>query len=113
MPQIEYSLSPKNPGWILCYYVNATSIVQITRIANIPNWYFERVVFPGQRLLFEAPLEAKLEIHSGEFPNAILTDKIPCICLLVSVDTGKGHDLDSGGSYREGYQYFVQSTRRF
>jgi Domain of unknown function (DUF1830) len=63
---------------LLCCYVNATSKIQVTRVTNVKNWYFERVVFPGQRLLFEAPLEALLEIHSGMMASAILSDTIPC-----------------------------------
>ena len=63
---------------ILCCYVNATSKIQIARITNIPNWYFERVVFPGQRLVFEAHKSADLEIHSGMMASAILSDTIPC-----------------------------------
>ncbi|MEO1447426.1 MAG: DUF1830 domain-containing protein, partial [Cyanobacteria bacterium J06635_11] len=39
---------------ILCCYVNVTSKIQVARVTNIPDWYFERVVFPGQRLMFEA-----------------------------------------------------------
>lgn len=66
---------------ILCCYVNATSQIQIARITNIPNWYFERVVFPGQRLVFEAHENAVLEIHSGMMASAILSDTIPCIKL--------------------------------
>ena len=61
-----------------CCYVNPTGQIQIARIANIPNWYFERVVFPGQRLLFEAPTQAQLEIHTGTIASAILADRIPC-----------------------------------
>lgn len=63
---------------ILCCYVNATSQIQIARITNIPNWYFERVVFPGQRLVFEADPDAILEIHCGMMASAILSDTIPC-----------------------------------
>ena len=63
---------------LLCCYVNATSQIQIARITNIPNWHFERVVFPGQRLVFEAVSEAMLEIHTGMMASAILSDKIPC-----------------------------------
>ncbi len=68
---------------ILCCYVNATSHIQIARITNLPNWYFERVVFPGQRLVFEALSEAHLEIHSGMMASAILSDRIPCDRLRV------------------------------
>ncbi len=80
------------PAWdsehseqILCGYVNATSKIQIARIANIPNWYFERVVFPGQRLFFEALSDAQLEIHTGMMITTILSDKIKCESLRVSL----------------------------
>lgn len=63
---------------LLCCYVNVTSKIQIARITNISDWYFERVVFPGQRLLFEAPPSALLEIHTGMMASAILSDSIPC-----------------------------------
>ncbi|MEM9540470.1 MAG: DUF1830 domain-containing protein [Cyanobacteria bacterium P01_E01_bin.42] len=69
---------------VLCCYVNATSQIQIARITNIENWYFERVVFPGQRLVFEAVPEALLEIHSGMMASAILSDTIPCKRLCVN-----------------------------
>lgn len=63
---------------ILCSYSNRTSQIQIARITDVPNWYFERVVFPGQQLLFEAIPEAHLEIHTGAFASAILADTLPC-----------------------------------
>ncbi len=53
--------------------------MQIARIANSPDWYFERVIFPGQRLMFNAPPEATLEIHTTS-----QTSHIPCKCLRVS-----------------------------
>lgn len=68
---------------ILCGYFNSTSHIQIARIANISNWYFERVVFPGERVLFEAVPEAELEIHSCQLPSAILMDKQHCNSLQV------------------------------
>ncbi|MBW4442926.1 MAG: DUF1830 domain-containing protein [Plectolyngbya sp. WJT66-NPBG17] len=67
----------------LCCYVNATRHIQVARIVDIANWSFERVVFPGQRLLFEAPQNAHLEIHTGAIASAILTDTIPCESLKV------------------------------
>lgn len=74
---------------ILCCYVNATSNIQIARITNVPGWYFERVVFPGQRLVFEAIPEALLEIHSGMMASAILSDTIPCEQLCVQEQGGE------------------------
>ena len=83
MAQILDPLPPNSPGHILCCYVNATSKVQVARISNISNWYFERVVFPGQRLVFEALSGALLEIHSGMMASAILSDTIPCERLCI------------------------------
>lgn len=83
MAQILDPLPNDKQDSTLCCYVNATSQIQIARITNIPNWYFERVVFPGQRLVFEAVPEAVLEIHSGMMASAILSDTIPCSRLSV------------------------------
>jgi len=69
---------------ILCCYVNATSELQIARIANIANWYFERVVFPGQRLLFTAVPEAYLEIYTYVMPTTILAARLLCDRLRVN-----------------------------
>jgi hypothetical protein len=66
------------PKCVTCCYVNATSSVQVARISNIENWYFERVVFPGQRLIFEAFPEAKLEIHTGTMASSVLADILNC-----------------------------------
>ena len=69
---------------ILCCYVNATSHIQIAKICNIPNWYFERVVFPGQRLVFESVVGASMEIHTGAVVSSILSDTIPCERLQIN-----------------------------
>jgi len=86
MAQILDPLPPDSSDNIFCCYVNATSKMQIARISNIPNWYFERVVFPGQRLVFEAPPAAHLEIHTGMMATAILSDTIPCDRLSINED---------------------------
>jgi Domain of unknown function (DUF1830) len=93
MAQILDPLPNGKKNSILCCYVNATSHIQIVRITNIANWYFERVVFPGQRLVFEALSEALLEIHTGMMASAILSDTIPCERLYIS--DGDDDDSDS------------------
>lgn len=95
MTQILDSLPPEQSGKILCCYVNATSKIQIARISDVPNWYFERVVFPGQRLVFEAPRVAHLEIHTGMMASAILSDTIPCDRLATTEANSNEFDLDS------------------
>ena len=84
MAQILDPLPLDSSSHLVCCYVNATSKIQIARISNVPNWYYERVVFPGQRLVFEAPPKSLLEIHTGMMASAILSDKIPCdrLCIL-------------------------------
>lgn len=97
MAQILDSLPPEQSGKILCCYVNATSKIQIARICNIANWYFERVVFPGQRLVFEAPQAAQMEIHTGMMASAILSDNIPCDRLAINDPSISEFNTDSIG----------------
>lgn len=85
MAQIFASPPSEPSGRILCSYVNATSQIQIARIDNPSSWYFERVVFPEQRLLFEALPNAQLEIHTYITPSATLSDKIFCARLRIKV----------------------------
>lgn len=75
-------------GRILCCYMNATSFIQSVRIANIPDLYFERVVFPGERLLFEALPEARLEIHTCAIDSAIISDTMLCKRLRIAEGNG-------------------------
>lgn len=90
MAQILDPLPSGKKKTLLCCYVNATSQIQIARITNIPNWYFERVVFPGQRLVFEAVGGGLVEIHSGMMASAILSDTIPAERL--AIDEGEEED---------------------
>ncbi|RCJ28480.1 hypothetical protein A6770_23750 [Nostoc minutum NIES-26] len=77
--------------YILCCYVNVTNQIQVARISNIPGWYFERVVFPGQRLFFEAPQAAQMEFHTHVMASAVLSDRIPCERL--QIDCGVDEQL--------------------
>ena len=93
LPALKTQLNRVAPVWgtenlerILCCYMNSTNQIQIARSANISIWYFERVVFPGERLLFEALPNTKLEIHTGRMATAILSDTISCDLLRVSRD---------------------------
>src|SRR5579883_1235348 len=83
MVQTSTSLPGDWSDRILCCYENATNQLQVARIANIPNWLFERVVFPRQRLLFEALPDALLEIRISTAANVSLLAQIPCLRLQV------------------------------
>ena len=76
-------LASNHDRQILCYYFNATTNIQLARLKNIQNGYFERVVFPKQRLLFEALPNAHLEIQTRMLDSEIISDKISCNLLRV------------------------------
>jgi hypothetical protein len=95
MSQIFDPIPNDSIDHVLCCYVNATSKIQIARISNIPNWYFERVVFPGQRLVFEALPHAQLEIHCGMMASAILADTIPCDRLRIVSELEAGLEVEA------------------
>jgi hypothetical protein len=76
--------SPASAQPQVCCYENITHRLQVVRITNIPNWYFEKVVFPQQRLLFEAPSHASLEVYTGDIAQSILSDHISCETLQLS-----------------------------
>jgi hypothetical protein len=99
MAQILDPLPEDNNRVLLCCYVNATSQIQVARITNVDDWYFERVVFPGQRLVFEALSHAILEVHSGMMASAILSDTIPCSRL--AMQSGLDDDSDMAEAARE------------
>jgi 3-hydroxymyristoyl/3-hydroxydecanoyl-(acyl carrier protein) dehydratase len=81
--EIPDSLTVQENCQVLCYYKNTGKQLQLARISNMDNGYFERIVFPGEQLLFEALPEAELEIHTSTIVGAIFVDKILCSCLQV------------------------------
>jgi hypothetical protein len=103
MAQILDPLPPNHSNKILCCYVNATSKIQVARITNIQNWYFERVVFPGQRLIFEALPTAQLEIHCGMMASAILSDTIPCDRLQIEIEEEDLAEMDAIDAQSESF----------
>jgi Domain of unknown function (DUF1830) len=94
MAQIFDPVPSDHNNHVLCCYVNATSQIQVVRITNVSNWYFERVVFPGQRLVFETLPEANLEIHTGMMASAILSDVIPCSELSLEYEQSSDNDSE-------------------
>lgn len=68
---------------MLCSYINQTPFLEIVRISNVKNWYFEKVIFPQQHILFSCQAQAVLEVYSSEFSTALLVDKISCELLQV------------------------------
>ena len=61
-----------------CYYKNETGNLQIIRISNDPNSYFERVVFPSQQLIFNSTAKSVLEIYYSGMTTTLLVERVPC-----------------------------------
>lgn len=71
---------PKLP----CFYVNATSTIQIIRVKNETGIEFEKVVYPGESLHFQARPDDQLEVNTYECITSVLDDMIPCQRLCVA-----------------------------
>jgi len=82
MPSLD-ALPTTKAQAILCGYHNETPAIHIIRISNIADWYFERVVFPGAWLLFDAVPQSQLEVYSSDGISTLLADHIPCHTLQV------------------------------
>jgi hypothetical protein len=58
---------------ICCYYSNNSSSYQVLR-GQMNYWFLERVVPPQTSIKFEAPFEARIEVHTGVHITSILSD---------------------------------------
>jgi hypothetical protein len=67
-----------------CAYTNHSGVIQIVRISNIENWYFERVVFPAQMIGFTATPKATLDVYTCDHAGALLDERIPCSRLAIA-----------------------------
>lgn len=68
---------------MLCAYANSTSDLQFVRIVNVPNGYFDKLLFPKQRLLFKTPPNTELEVYASYQGQTVLVNKLPSVCLQV------------------------------
>ncbi len=68
-------------------YHNDTRALQIIRVVHQGNWRYEQIVFPGQRLLFEAPPDVELEVHTNDVSSGVFVKTIPGFRLEVTLDT--------------------------
>ena len=83
MPKSMNSLSFPSSNELLCYYLNSTSEIQVIKSECRKIWDFERVVFPGQRLFFEALSTAHLEIYKAKNSGLELVARVKCDRLQV------------------------------
>lgn len=73
-----------SPDQILCYYINQTAQIQCICFSGIAKQLFERLIFPQQRILFEASPDILLEISSCSSSGETRIEQIPCWQLKVN-----------------------------
>lgn len=74
-PQVEIK---RGSSQSLCHYRNLTPQLQVVRVCSDRRVLLERVVFPGERWLFEATLEAELEIYTKTSIGITVLEKWLC-----------------------------------
>lgn len=82
--EIQESETSSEGHSILCFYQNTTDKIQIAKISNFKNCYLEQVIFPAEKILFDAFPEAELEIYTGSMISSVLSQKIICSQLQVN-----------------------------
>jgi hypothetical protein len=88
METLSNTTSSLASGWMSCFYINATSTIQIVRVADDETWHLERVVLPGLHIVFHAPEDSFFEIYSSDMATGVLADRIPCIQLACTEKDG-------------------------
>lgn len=58
---------------ILCFYSNVTHNIQVLRLNTFESSTWERIIFPGERLMFEAQAQCKLEINTSEAGTLLIS----------------------------------------
>lgn len=67
----------------LCYYFNPTHEIQLIRLWNGRSYSLEKIIFPQQRILFEAKPEGILEVHAKQEGEQLLESIFVCHNLQV------------------------------
>ena len=63
---------------VLCCYGNYTERIQVGIVTRDSGENFERVLFPGDKFLFEAPVSSSLELYIELGGKTVLFDRIAC-----------------------------------
>ena len=84
MPRISKSLSIEPTKNILCYHHNSSAQMQMIKFFNNGINYSSKMVFPGQRIMFEAEPDSQVKILSNQKGNTLLSQLINCQDLQVN-----------------------------
>ena len=75
---VSQPLTTQAPSKVLCYYHNSTQKIQIVRLVGNDTHGLEKIVFPQQRILFEAEPEELLEVHLEQNGKSVLEEVFLC-----------------------------------
>lgn len=83
LSRLKTNFPTKESTQLLCYYINDTNNMQIIRMLSGVKCEFERIVFPGERILFKALPESYLEVYSPLI-NEIQSTRMSCRFLQIN-----------------------------
>ena len=83
MPPVTNSTLTHQASKTLCYYFNSTNKIQLIRLWSGKKYSLEKIIFPLQRVLFEAKPEEILEVHTKHKGEQILESIFTCNSLKV------------------------------
>lgn len=89
------SVASKTGKHVLCYFANPTSNILILRSAHRQSQTFERIVFPGERLFFEAGSRDSLEVYQSGSSGLDLVETMRCDRLQVNADNHSPQKLSA------------------
>jgi len=77
------SSAPELPdSTMLCCYQNHSPKIQVIRSVDDQHqqvhWHLERVIFPGQRLIFEAPHQSQIYVYTSDPAGMLVDDTLAC-----------------------------------
>jgi len=58
---------------IVCFYSNVTHSIQLLRLKHFERSTWDRIIFPGERLMFDAHPQSKLEIKTSESGTLLIS----------------------------------------
>ncbi|HHP7231994.1 MAG TPA: DUF1830 domain-containing protein [Xenococcaceae cyanobacterium] len=80
------AITVKPMSQILCYYTNITRTIQQIRVINSQKLNLEKIVFPQQRIFFEAMPEGQLEVYTAQAGKSKCLQVFACQNLEVNQD---------------------------
>ena len=73
-----YSATTQPTAKTLCCYTNPTRKIQLIKVTNGKHQSLEKIIFPQQKILFEAIPEEQLAVYSEQQGEQMLVEIVSC-----------------------------------